>query len=348
MEGVMAWGAEIILALQQVPWLIGIMRLYTGLGTEEFFLLLMPALYWSISAGLGRRLAVVLVASVAVNDVLKLAFKLPRPYWVEPRVAALSTEPTYGLPSGHAQTATVVWGYLAAQAAARLKVVAWMLALVVVLLVSVSRIYLGVHFPTDVAGGWVFGGAILWAYLRWHPQAASWLARLDLGRQVAIAGLASVLYLVLTWGVLAAWSDLPDPESWALTAAAAAEPALDGPAIHPRSPVPSVNAAGMIFGLGTALAFATRWARFDAGGVWQKRLARYLIGVVGILVFWRGLALFFPVGEDPVALVYRFFRYALTVYWAIFLAPWAYLKVGLAAREPAALMAQARQQPAAE
>jgi hypothetical protein len=131
---------------------------------------------------------------------LKLAFHLPRPYWIDRRVLALAAESSYGLPSGHAQDAVAIWGFVAAQLR---RPWAWAAALVLVLLISLSRVYLGVHFPTDVLGGWVSGGILLFAFVRWEQPVTAWLRRLNLWPQIALAFGLSLVYLALTGGALA-------------------------------------------------------------------------------------------------------------------------------------------------
>ena len=73
----------------------------------------MPALYWCIDARLGLRVGMILLLSNGLNAVLKLAFHTPRPYWVDARVTGFAAESSFGLPSGHAQSAASVWGLLA-------------------------------------------------------------------------------------------------------------------------------------------------------------------------------------------------------------------------------------------
>lgn len=327
------WGADLIIALQQTPALIAAMRLYSLLGTEEFFLLLMPAFYWCLYPELGARLAVVLIGSNSLNNLLKLAFHSPRPYWVDTRVTALSTETSYGMPSGHAQNAMAVWGYLATQVPARLRRYGWLLAFILIGFISLSRMYLGVHYPADVAAGILFGAVWLWLVWRWERPAAAWLGRQSLATQISVAALAALIYLALTAAATAALVT-PDPAEWEALAAAAAAPEEGATAIDPRGLDSPINSAGMIFGLGVALACQRRWARFAARGPWGQRVVRYVIGLAGVLLFWRGLALVLPAEPEAVALVFRFVRYALVIIWALFLAPWVFLRLRLA--QPAA------------
>jgi membrane-associated phospholipid phosphatase len=337
MQALWDWGISVIVAVQGLAWLAPGMTVVTQLGTEEFFLLLMPALYWCYNAGLGRRLAVLLIVSDGLNDLLKVAFHQPRPYWVDGRVQSLSHETSYGIPSAHAQHAVAVWGFLAGAAAPARRALAGGLAGALIALISFSRIYLGQHFPGDVLGGLLAGGLALWAYRRWEAPAAAWLSRLGLWQQLGVALAVSLAFLILVLGTLAVVNRTPDPVEWERQAALALAGKLEAgePATDPRNPESAVATAGMLLGLGAGLAGQRRWARFDAGGAWGKRLLRYLIGVIGVLVFWRGLALVFPSEPLAIAMVFRYGRYALVVYWALFLAPLVFLRLRLAERRKA-------------
>lgn len=113
---------------------------------------------------LGRRAqAVVLLAFVVVAQLVDAGFKAvigrPRPELgvVVDYVHASS------FPSGHATMAPAVWltvAALAGRAFPKLRVLAWAMAGLVVALVGISRVYLGVHWPTDVLAGWILGASL--------------------------------------------------------------------------------------------------------------------------------------------------------------------------------------------
>lgn len=316
---------NLILALQAIPGLAGVMRFFTFLGGEEFFLLVMPAIYWCVDASLGLQIATLLISSSSLNELLKLAFHLPRPIWVDAHVRALTVETSYGLPSGHAQTAMAVWGGLVTQMRQRW---IWGIALLAVILISLSRLYLGMHFLGDVVAGWVFGGLLVWVFARWGQAWMRRLQGLSLGMQIGLALGVALVYLVVCDAAIVLAP--PDPPQWARTAALT----LPAEEFNPRNPEGPVSAAGRVFGLGLSLALLAHGPRFQAGGPFRQRALRFGVGAVGMLVFWLGLRFIFPAGDDVLALAFRFVRYTLMVVWGLYLAPLVFLKFKLAAPQP--------------
>ncbi|MBP1149964.1 phosphatase PAP2 family protein [Methylocaldum sp. RMAD-M] len=119
-------------------------------------------------------LAIAVVGGLLVNTLLKLGFDRPRPDLV-PHGAYVYTA---SFPSGHAMLATATYLTLGALLARvlpdrRTKFFVLTMAVVLCLLVGFSRVYLGVHWPSDVAAGWMIGAA--WALIWW--LVARWLQR---------------------------------------------------------------------------------------------------------------------------------------------------------------------------
>lgn len=171
MEAVLEWGADIIVAMQQgmAPGWDLIFEPLAWLGGTGY-LYLIPLVLWSLSYRQGVRILVLITLTLYLNSLLKDVFTLPRPYTVDPRILS-DGEHGHSFPSGHAQLVVVFWGLLAAWVARRWF---WAVALVIMLLTGLSRPYLGVHYPSDIAVGWALGALTLWVYwwgyLRWEPR----------------------------------------------------------------------------------------------------------------------------------------------------------------------------------
>ncbi len=125
-----------------------------------------------------RASALLVVGAVAsgtlVSILLKLGFDRPRPELV----AQLTHAQSSSFPSGHAMLSAITYltlGVLLARVHGRrrTKIFVMSFAIGLTLLIGMSRVYLGVHWPTDVLAGWALGAA--WAALWW--LAAWWLQR---------------------------------------------------------------------------------------------------------------------------------------------------------------------------
>ena len=111
------WGVEVVLWFQQFsPALDLPFKSLTFLGNLEFFLILMPLIYWCLDRRMGARLLILFLISAYINSVAKVIADQPRPFHYDSRIKALVHAGGGGLPSGHTQSAVVVWGYLASQA----------------------------------------------------------------------------------------------------------------------------------------------------------------------------------------------------------------------------------------
>ena len=202
---VLQWGLHVVVWLQQLAWLAPAMKALSFLGTEDFFVALVPLVYWCIGVEAGIDLALVLFTVNGVNGLFKLAFHAPRPYWISLDVKGLATEASYGLPSGHAAIASSCWMLIARRL--RRSWAVWT-AVTLVLLISLSRLFLGVHFPTDVFGGWVVGVGMLILYETAGRRLLDRFRRAAPGVQMVWSALVPVILLLLTWGVRRA-DDLP-------------------------------------------------------------------------------------------------------------------------------------------
>ncbi|MEW6568605.1 MAG: phosphatase PAP2 family protein [Chloroflexota bacterium] len=321
----LSWGIPIIVWLQGLgAWLTRPMEFFTFLGTEEFFMLVMPAVLWCFDAGLGLRLGLILLTSDAFNGAFKLIFGWPRPYWVSDQILALSAETSFGLPSGHAQNALALWGRLAVSIRRR-----WATVLLglVILLISVSRLYLGVHFPSDVLAGWLVAGVLLWLFVRYDEPARRWLSRIGSSRQIVLALILSLVLLGLQSAVFQLTAGRVVPTAWAEQAAAAA-PEADP--IQPRSLEGMFSGSGVLFGLGAGGALLFGWGGFNPQGPAWKRIGRYLLGLAGVLALWMGLRAILPEGETALALALRYLRYAAVGLWVTYGAPRLFVWLRLA------------------
>lgn len=305
--------------LQSFHALAPLLKAVSFLGNEEFFLLLLPLVYLSFDARRGARLGALLLFGDAFCGLLKLALHAPRPYWLDARLAPLSPETSYGFPSSHAQNAAAVWPFLLKERGKRGGLFS---AALIVFGIALSRVYLGAHFVTDVAGGVFFGIAWLLLFLRVAPRVEAWAKTRDVKTQIGAALVVALLIFALGVGVKLGIASTRDPLAWDVFTKGEA-----------RSLAALAARCGALFGLGCGVALMRKYAPFSALGSASTRIARFGLGVAVLLLLWRGLSAIFPDGESAVALFCRALRYALMTLWISFLAPLVFLKIGLAQRE---------------
>jgi undecaprenyl-diphosphatase len=157
------------------PWLEEAMRDITALGSAPALVMAVLAVFGFLALAKAWRPAVfILVASgggLIVSSLLKYTIDRPRPDLV-PHGNLIYTS---SFPSGHSMMSAVVYFTLAALVTRlierrRLKGYALCVAMTLTLLVGVSRVYLGVHWPSDVLAGWAAGAAWAlgcWLIARW-------------------------------------------------------------------------------------------------------------------------------------------------------------------------------------
>jgi membrane-associated phospholipid phosphatase len=318
MQTILDFGIRFIVALQGWgTWLTLPMNFFSFLGTEDFFMLLLPILYWCVDSMIGIRLAIIIMLSTSLNGALKLAFHGPRPYWYSPSVHGLAEETSFGVPSNHAQNAVVIWGILAA---CLKKAWGWLVAILLIILIGFSRLYLGVHFPQDVMLGWLIGGLILWLTLRFWGPVTAWVKKQSTGWQILAAFLVSLAVFLLPlipviWLKVTNWQP---PQDWAVYAMQAFS--LEGAA----------TSAGIVFGLLVGLVWLARQGGFQTKGLWWKLFLRYLLGIAGVLIIRYGLKFIFPEGETVLAYILRYLRYTLIGFWVAGVAPWIFIRLKLA------------------
>jgi hypothetical protein len=285
------------------------------------WLLLVPFIFWCVDSGFGVRLLFLVVISDFVNGLLKWLFHLPRPYWVDARVQPLESEISYGLPSGHTQSATVGWGYLAVRIN---RWWMWLISALVIVGVATARVALGMHFVGDVIGGVIAGLIVLTAFVLIEPRVTRWIAPKPIGFQIAAAFLASLAMIVIVLIVRSSIGGVVDPVGWAQLSAQSGVPNA------PRSLDTPITDAAIVFGAGMGLALLKRSGGFNARGPWGKRVARLALGLIVLVILRFGLGAIFPREPELAGAIFRYVRYVMLVLWATWLAPWTFVKLRLA------------------
>lgn len=286
MEPLLDWGIEVIHTIQQIqsPLLNSVLLVISGLGGSLSFVLVIPLLFWCVDYTLGMRVTVVCTLSAFCNFSLKDFLAQPRPFNLDPGVG-LTTAMGYGLPSGHAQGSLVLWGSIAAWAK---KKWLWTLTAVFLALIGFTRVYLGVHFPTDVLAGWIVGGALLALSVTLQPKIESLITRQPLGIQMS-------LLLAVPLGLLLIYSNRI-----------------------------MAYQLGMLVGIGGGALLKVRYLPFSASGTGWMSLARYSIGITVLFLLFAALRGIYPSQDSTGYLITGFLHSALNGLWISLGAPWLF------------------------
>jgi hypothetical protein len=267
-------------------------------------MILLPLIYWCVDEKKGLRLGLAVMVSAWINISLKFLLNQPRPFFdgYDPSLGMIS-ERLGGFPSGHAQNSLVVWAIIASWGKRK-----WFfgIAALICLLVSFSRIYLGVHFPTDILGGWLLGALILCVYFLLGSRIEALLEKGGLrAGMIACAALAFIMILYR-----------PGDES--------------------------LLSGGMTLGIGAGYCLNRRYIGYRSsvffahtGDKKQTKylilLARFVLGIASLAVIFAVIVKLFPLTQHSANYdLFRFFILAIAALWVSAGAPWLFCKLRLA------------------
>jgi membrane-associated phospholipid phosphatase len=295
------------------PALTAFMKAVTNFGSALAYMILLPLIYWCIDEKKGFRLGLAVMASTWINLSVKFLCKQPRPFWPgwDPSVGMIR-ESLYGFPSGHAQMSLTVWSIVASWFKK------WQIraaAVLVILLVGFSRVYLGVHFPTDLVGGWILGALVLAVYFLCAEKFAAFLLKGGMRLQCIVSAAAAFVMI------------LYNPRA-----------AVEMPGAVQSLVMPG----GVILGMGFGYSIAINKLKFNAAAVFGRKgaaafftqAARFLLGIAGVaLVFIVCSLLRRLLGIEEGAGIYRlavFLQFACLELWIYAGAPWCFQRIRLA------------------
>ena len=184
----------------RTPALDTVMSLITRFGEEALFLLVALFVFWCVDKRKGYYLLTVGFVGTLINQWLKVVCQVPRPWIRDPNFtiveSARASATGYSFPSGHTQCVT---GYLGGIARFTQRMWLRVVCIILVLLVAVSRMYLGVHTPADVGVSLVIGVVLVFVL---YPLVEStlWFPNrmyLIIAAMLALSG-AFVVYMELT------------------------------------------------------------------------------------------------------------------------------------------------------
>ncbi len=274
-----------------LPGMAYFFRYVTEFGGTLTYLAIFFAIFWGIDKNIGKSLISIYVFGSTINYYAKGVIGTPRPPesdWILIGASHLST------PSGHAMSSSIFWGYMAMRSKS---IVMWILSIFIIIIVGLSRMYLGVHWLGDILTGWLFGIIILLLAWMFEKSLTTFLSRINmLYFYIAIAVLGALL-MILTqlFYPLAAISDFGS----------------DG---------------GKIIGLGLGLALEHAFVKFEINPIPGKKwklILRVMLGMLIFVILFLGLYLVL----DTDLFYMEALQFVITLVYGIFLWPLIFTKL---------------------
>jgi hypothetical protein len=161
----------------------------------------------------------------------------------------------------------------------------WVLTVIILLQIGFSRVYLGVHFPTDVIGGWAAGIILLGLYVIGWRGIEDWVTAQKTAMQLLLVLAVPLGLLFLHSGVIVVYQ------------------------------------SGMLLGIGCGAVVTSRFLSFSSRCTKERAVARYVIGIIIIIASLSLLRMHNPHQATPGDLVKGFFYLAFNGIWISLGAP---------------------------
>ena len=252
----------------RTPVLDALMSLITYCGDELFFMVVAITVFWCVSKRDGYYILLVGFLGTICNQFMKLWFRIPRPWILDPNFtiveSARAAATGYSFPSGHTQNIVGTTACLALTTKQKWLRIA---AVVLMLLVPFSRMYLGCHTPLDVGVAFVMALVLAFALL---PV----MKKSDENPRV----LDRLLVLMLAIGVL----------YWAFVTFYRFPTDVDPDNLY-EGTKNAYTLLGCLVGLLIARAIDERHTRFDVKAVWWAQVLKVVLGLALVVVIKAGL-----------------------------------------------------------
>ena len=286
----------------RMPGLNELMLAVTKLGEETAFLVIALIVFWCVDKKKGYYVMAVGFLGTIFSQILKLACRVPRPWVLDPDFTILEqareAAAGYSFPSGHTQTAVGTFGALAAATDRK-----WrrLVCIAIAALVGFSRMYIGVHTPSDVLAG--AGLALLLVGLVKKPTLAGSVREMK-------ALIAAMLACGLVFLVYVSFWNFP----------------ADMDAHNIESGMKNAyTMIGCLTGVAVVYVADIKWLHFPEKAVWWVQIIKIVIGLLLVLAVKEGL-------RAPLELILpvypaRAVRYFLIVLTAGILWPMSFRKL---------------------
>jgi len=291
LDEILRWGLDIVVAVQQfrTSWLDSFFIIISSLGNDFFYFLLMPLIFWCVDKNMGARLIIIFCFSNWVNSSVKNLLQQPRPFNLDPSVKVINIGGP-GIPSGHAQGSLLTWGFIAKIFN---KKSIYIFAVIFILLMALSRVYLGAHFPTDIFGGWILALAILIIYFLAREKVELFFSRLNLPLLLLLSLCIPILLALI---VQVKYS------------------------VYPMA---------ILSGFAAGYCIESKYVGFENSRNILNNILRYSIGILSAGVISFGLKIVSDAIFADYFLIWLFIRFWITGFFVSLGAPWIFKKLNI-------------------
>ncbi|MBN2504814.1 MAG: phosphatase PAP2 family protein [Bacilli bacterium] len=287
-------------------------QMWTIFGEELVIIAILGFTYWCFDKKVGEALGITVFVSLVLNSLIKITFRRLRPYVVDQQITNIrpQTSGGYSFPSGHTQGAATVFGGLAVWLKKKWLTIS---VIVIVVMVAISRMYLGVHFLTDVVVGGLLGVGLSWGFYKL-------LSKTDNRNKLYIwllIGSGTLFVGAYLYYLLSVETTVDDSDAFLLYNS------LEGAA----------KMVGAITGFVLGVMFEHKKVVFDNHRNLVKNLIRLIVGIVVVMAFRIVAKAVFGFIVDPealadgqmfkstLAIIFDFLRYGGMVFVGIGLYP---------------------------
>lgn len=263
----------------------------THVGEEVFFLAIAILFYWCVSKRQGYYILMTGVVGSVINQWLKIIFRIPRPWILDPTFTpvgdAVAEATGYSFPSGHTQNVVGTFGCIGRYNRQRGVKIS---CVVLILLVSFSRMYLGVHTPMDVLTSLMIATGLVFAFhfvFRTEESVNKYMLWVTVG--AVIFSIGFIIYVsLLSEANFTTAADLANLASAKKNAA---------------------TLSGCLVGLALVYPLDRFVIKFDTKGRWYAQVIKFFVGVGIVLGIKSGLSkpLVVLFGNEYVARAVRYF-----------------------------------------
>ncbi|MFW9914401.1 MAG: phosphatase PAP2 family protein [Candidatus Thorarchaeota archaeon] len=296
-------------------------KLITLFGETAIIIAIVASIYWAINKRGAIGLAFVLAIGGYLNTFFKGVIGLERPFQSHGQeVKKIGTADGYSFPSGHSEATGAFWAYSSLEAkdssalAQRSKYAIYGASIAFIILVPLSRVYLGVHWPGDAFVGAIEGILIALALFWGMPKAWLFLEKMsDREQSLALVGVTLLMAFTSTLVTSISGNDVLTAANWELP--------------------------GALAGFAIGLILEKHYVRFEVPGANQKRkiALRLIMGLLLLVAVYYGskiiaspfedIELLADIPETTLMLPLDYLRLFLVGLTAAFGIPWCFLQL---------------------